>query len=223
MLVVDDWGLSSLQETERRDFLEILEDRHNQSSTIMASQIPIPTVLEPEISTAQAKKNWARLIQKVYETDPLVCSHCQGRPTVISFIGILLNKVPKHGTYISMRVCHTKLKELCRRRNVALSKMLRDAGVSKNAFYSLARKDSVLPKSLTAIAACLDVSPFDFLEEEHPQARKARYVHVKAKDIVSQHTQADYDTVVHTLLVLEDKPLVRLRRALMRGQKPDLH
>ena len=69
MLVVDDWGLSSLQETERRDFLEILEDRHNQSSTIMASQIPIPTVLEPEISTAQAKKNWARLIQKVYEAD----------------------------------------------------------------------------------------------------------------------------------------------------------
>ncbi len=32
VLVVDDWGLSSLQETERRDFLEILEDPHNHSS-----------------------------------------------------------------------------------------------------------------------------------------------------------------------------------------------
>jgi DNA replication protein DnaC len=41
VLVVDDWGLTSLEATERRDFLEILEDRHNHSSTIMASQIPI--------------------------------------------------------------------------------------------------------------------------------------------------------------------------------------
>jgi hypothetical protein len=29
----------------------------------------IPTVLEPEISTAQARKHWARLLQKVYEAD----------------------------------------------------------------------------------------------------------------------------------------------------------
>ena len=45
-----------------------------------------PTVLEPEISSAEAGRNWAWLIQKVYEADPLVCSHCQGRLKVISFI-----------------------------------------------------------------------------------------------------------------------------------------
>ena len=47
---------------------------------------PIPTVLEPEISSQQFRKNWARLIQKVFEVDPLVCSHCQGRLRVASFI-----------------------------------------------------------------------------------------------------------------------------------------
>jgi DNA replication protein DnaC len=37
VLVVDDWGLSALTEPERRDFLEIMEDRHGLRSTIMTS------------------------------------------------------------------------------------------------------------------------------------------------------------------------------------------
>lgn len=41
LLVLDDWGLSPLREAERRDLLEILEDRHDISSTIIASQMPI--------------------------------------------------------------------------------------------------------------------------------------------------------------------------------------
>jgi DNA replication protein DnaC len=40
LLVIDDWGLSKLNEKERRDLLEVLEDRHGISSTIIASQIP---------------------------------------------------------------------------------------------------------------------------------------------------------------------------------------
>jgi len=40
LLVIDDWGLAKLTEKERRDLLEILEDRHGISSTIIASQIP---------------------------------------------------------------------------------------------------------------------------------------------------------------------------------------
>jgi hypothetical protein len=47
---------------------------------------PIPTVLEPVISSEQFRKNWARLIQKVFEVDPLVCTHCQDRLRVVSFI-----------------------------------------------------------------------------------------------------------------------------------------
>lgn len=58
----------------------------------------IPTVLEPEISSAQERKNWARLIQKVYEADPLVRSHRQGRLKVVSFIenGETIRKILEH-------------------------------------------------------------------------------------------------------------------------------
>ncbi len=41
LLIVDDWGLSSLSDVERRDFLEITEDRHNVRSTIICGQLPI--------------------------------------------------------------------------------------------------------------------------------------------------------------------------------------
>ena len=32
------------------------------------------------------RKNWARLIQKIYEVDPLVCPRCEGEMRVIAFI-----------------------------------------------------------------------------------------------------------------------------------------
>jgi hypothetical protein len=38
---------------------------------------PIPTVLEPVISSEAFRRNWARLIQKVCEVSPLVCPGCQ--------------------------------------------------------------------------------------------------------------------------------------------------
>jgi DNA replication protein DnaC len=40
LLVVDDWGLSPLNDAERRDFLEIMEDRHGIRSTVITSQYP---------------------------------------------------------------------------------------------------------------------------------------------------------------------------------------
>ena len=40
LIVIDDWGLSKMTDPQQRDFLEILEDRHNIHSTIIASQIP---------------------------------------------------------------------------------------------------------------------------------------------------------------------------------------
>jgi DNA replication protein DnaC len=56
ILIVDDWGLAPLAEMERRDFLEILEDRHTTTSTIMTSQLPIAkwhdTIGDPTIADA---------------------------------------------------------------------------------------------------------------------------------------------------------------------------
>ena len=41
VLVIDDWGLVAVTERERRDLLEIIEDRYGRRSTILASQLPI--------------------------------------------------------------------------------------------------------------------------------------------------------------------------------------
>jgi DNA replication protein DnaC len=41
VLVVDDWAMSPLSETERRDFWEICEDRYQMRSTILTSQVPV--------------------------------------------------------------------------------------------------------------------------------------------------------------------------------------
>ena len=40
VLLIDDWGLAPLQDQERRDILEILEDRYGARSTIITSQLP---------------------------------------------------------------------------------------------------------------------------------------------------------------------------------------
>jgi DNA replication protein DnaC len=56
LLVIDDWGLSPLDATERRDLLEILEDRHGLRSTIITSQFPVATwhdlIGEPTLADA---------------------------------------------------------------------------------------------------------------------------------------------------------------------------
>lgn len=43
LLIIDDWGINPFTDEERRDFLEIMEDRHNLRSTIIVSQFPIDT------------------------------------------------------------------------------------------------------------------------------------------------------------------------------------
>ena len=41
VLILDDWGLSKLVAEQRRDLLEILEDRYDSRSTIVTSQLPV--------------------------------------------------------------------------------------------------------------------------------------------------------------------------------------
>jgi DNA replication protein DnaC len=41
VLVIDDWAMNPLAETERRDFWEICEDRYQTRSTILTSQLPV--------------------------------------------------------------------------------------------------------------------------------------------------------------------------------------
>ncbi len=41
VLVVDDWAMAPLSDAERRDFLEICEDRYQRRSTVLTSQLPV--------------------------------------------------------------------------------------------------------------------------------------------------------------------------------------
>lgn len=43
-------------------------------------------MLEPELTGKAFRRNWARLIQKIYQVDPLVCSKFYGAMRVIAFI-----------------------------------------------------------------------------------------------------------------------------------------
>jgi hypothetical protein len=46
----------------------------------------VPCILEPQGNEKAYRKSWARLIQKIYEVDPLICPKCQGTMRVISAI-----------------------------------------------------------------------------------------------------------------------------------------
>lgn len=41
LLVLDDWGVTPLTDDNRRDLLEILDDRYDRKSTLVTSQIPV--------------------------------------------------------------------------------------------------------------------------------------------------------------------------------------
>lgn len=41
LLILDDWGLAPMTAEQRRDLLEIVDDRHGRASTIVTSQVPV--------------------------------------------------------------------------------------------------------------------------------------------------------------------------------------
>jgi hypothetical protein len=58
----------------------------------------LPSILEPDGSSKGYRKNWARLIQKIYEVDPLTCPKCQNQMKIISVIENeeVIKKILKH-------------------------------------------------------------------------------------------------------------------------------
>ncbi len=64
VLIVDDFALSLLTEIERRDFLEIVEDRHGIGSTILTSQLPTSkwyeVIGEPTLADAICDRLFAK-------------------------------------------------------------------------------------------------------------------------------------------------------------------
>lgn len=56
VLVIDDWGLTKIDDRQHREFLEILDDRHGQASTVITSQWPVEswheTIGDPTVADA---------------------------------------------------------------------------------------------------------------------------------------------------------------------------
>ena len=57
-----------------------------------------PALIDSDISRKVFRKNWARLIQKVYNIDPLLCAKCSGSMKIISLIddAEIIKKILKH-------------------------------------------------------------------------------------------------------------------------------
>jgi DNA replication protein DnaC len=69
VLVVDDWAMSALSDSERRDFLEICDDRYQSHSTILASQIPLNLWHERIGEPTLADSILDRLVHNAYKIE----------------------------------------------------------------------------------------------------------------------------------------------------------
>ena len=58
----------------------------------------VPSLIESDASSGTFRKNWARLIKKIYNVDPLICSKCHGKMRIISAIeqADVIEKILKH-------------------------------------------------------------------------------------------------------------------------------
>lgn len=122
-----------------------------------------------------------------------------------------------------MYIAPVKLKRLCRIQGLQIKDLLQRAGVSRTAYYSLLRKESVLPVSLISIAKTLRVKPSAFLEEESPEEKRLKCLQKRTDNILRRHPELDRENVLHTLRLLDLPPIARLKRGLIRAQKFDFH
>ena len=69
LLVLDDWGLAPLTDADRRELLEILEDRHELRSTLVTSQLPVTTWHEALGHPTLADAILDRLVHNAYRIE----------------------------------------------------------------------------------------------------------------------------------------------------------
>lgn len=117
-----------------------------------------------------------------------------------------------------MRISEKKLKKILNNSGLKLKDVLEKSGISKTAYYSILHKDTVLPNSVHAIANVLQVSPLRFLEDRFNEEKKAKRLLKNVEKILKKYPHVDRDNIRHTLLLLNEPPLERLRRSLRRGQ-----
>jgi hypothetical protein len=123
-----------------------------------------------------------------------------------------------------MKLSARKVGDLARARGLTLSEALRRAAVSRNAFYTLARRPAVVPGSIRALASTLGVPVSELLDEDRPSPSvRAAALLREARRIHARHPRSSFENVWHTLWLLEEAPGERLRRSLTRGRATARH
>ncbi len=115
-------------------------------------------------------------------------------------------------------------KKIARQQGLTLGGALRRARVSRTAFYSLARRPSVVPRTVIALARALGVAPSRLLRESTLTVRdRAEDLVREARRIRSRSPRAEFANLWHTLNLLEMTPAERLARSLARGRARPVH
>jgi transcriptional regulator with XRE-family HTH domain len=116
-----------------------------------------------------------------------------------------------------MKVNYPNFKAICLDRGLSVSKVLKLADVSRTAFYNLLKHDSLVPKSLQNISTLLNIPVEDLLEES--ELKKTRRLQNKLEEVLKLYPETSRENAWHTLVLLEEPPIQRLERALIRGRK----
>jgi hypothetical protein len=121
-----------------------------------------------------------------------------------------------------MRFDADSVRNLARQQGLSLGEALRRAGVSRTAFYSLARRPTALPGTITSLARVLGVAPTRLLHEE-PATGRAEALVREARRIRARSRRSEFENLWHTLNLLELPPAERLVRSLVRGRTKPFH
>lgn len=69
LVILDDWGPEKLNDDQRRDLLEIIEDRYERRSTIVTSQVPLDRWYEIIANPTLADAILDRLVHNAYRIE----------------------------------------------------------------------------------------------------------------------------------------------------------
>lgn len=69
LLILDDFGLTRLEQQQQFDLMEIIEDRHGKASTIIASQLPVTNWFDVISESSIADAILDRLVHSAYRIE----------------------------------------------------------------------------------------------------------------------------------------------------------
>jgi hypothetical protein len=98
--VLEHWKISNFKhQITNKSQIPIINDQNKKQ----VWNFEFWCILETDELSKGSRKNWARLIRKIYEVDPLVCQKCKGQMRIIAFIEEqeIVKKILKHlGLYL---------------------------------------------------------------------------------------------------------------------------